>query len=301
MCPYDRFRPLAAPAVKMTSDECCDDVWWCPYLGTSQRNHDHPACSKISGNSRSAKSGVESIENKQRDPGPAKWPNTGKPWALEPCPSLSGSAHPPNKERGPCRCPRRPLRHHPTTGVSISFHRHVTQALMSPPSPFHSFSSHSETFVNFRIRTPSAQMLRNSCASSSLSTENCQLYTRLPKTTAFPSPNIAQLPSTSYLSYDTPLLSTPSLYASFCPCYPSDDISMNPTTQGHSVLKTCNTASGTFLCLLTQFFFSVANSVGPSPIHKALWLVEMSECSPKARFTFALGPCVRFVPWSGTV
>jgi hypothetical protein len=32
-------------AVNMTSDECCDDVWWCPYPGTSQRNHDHQ-CSK---------------------------------------------------------------------------------------------------------------------------------------------------------------------------------------------------------------------------------------------------------------
>jgi hypothetical protein len=31
---------------KMTSDECCDDVWWCPYPGTSQRNHDHQ-CSKF--------------------------------------------------------------------------------------------------------------------------------------------------------------------------------------------------------------------------------------------------------------
>jgi hypothetical protein len=27
----------------------------------------------------------------------------------------------------------------------------------------------------------------------------------------------------------------------------------------------------------------------------------MSECSPKVGFTFALGPCVRFVPWSGTM
>jgi hypothetical protein len=31
--------------VKMTFNECCDDVWWRPYLGTSQRNHDHQ-CSK---------------------------------------------------------------------------------------------------------------------------------------------------------------------------------------------------------------------------------------------------------------
>jgi hypothetical protein len=26
----------------MTSNECCDDVGWRAYLGTSQRNHDHP-------------------------------------------------------------------------------------------------------------------------------------------------------------------------------------------------------------------------------------------------------------------
>jgi hypothetical protein len=31
--------------VKMTSNECCDDVWWRAYLGTSQRNHRHQ-CSK---------------------------------------------------------------------------------------------------------------------------------------------------------------------------------------------------------------------------------------------------------------
>jgi hypothetical protein len=39
----DHWRP--PEAVKMTSDECCDDVWWCPYPGTLQRNHDHQ-CSK---------------------------------------------------------------------------------------------------------------------------------------------------------------------------------------------------------------------------------------------------------------
>jgi hypothetical protein len=39
----DHWRP--PEAVKMTSDECCDDVRWCPYPGTSQRNHDHQ-CSK---------------------------------------------------------------------------------------------------------------------------------------------------------------------------------------------------------------------------------------------------------------
>jgi hypothetical protein len=39
----DHWRP--PEAVKMTSDECWDDVWWCPYPGTSQRNHDHQ-CSK---------------------------------------------------------------------------------------------------------------------------------------------------------------------------------------------------------------------------------------------------------------
>jgi hypothetical protein len=39
---------LGAPAtgaprvfIKMTSNVCCDDVWWCSYPGTSQRNHDH--------------------------------------------------------------------------------------------------------------------------------------------------------------------------------------------------------------------------------------------------------------------
>jgi hypothetical protein len=32
-------------SLKMTSDVGCDDVWWGPYLDTSQRNHD-PECTK---------------------------------------------------------------------------------------------------------------------------------------------------------------------------------------------------------------------------------------------------------------
>jgi hypothetical protein len=39
----DHWRP--PESVKMTSNVCCDDVWWGPYPGTSQRNHDHQ-CSK---------------------------------------------------------------------------------------------------------------------------------------------------------------------------------------------------------------------------------------------------------------
>jgi hypothetical protein len=36
----DLWRP--PETVKMTSNECCDDIGWRAYLGTSQRNHDHP-------------------------------------------------------------------------------------------------------------------------------------------------------------------------------------------------------------------------------------------------------------------
>jgi hypothetical protein len=39
----DHWQP--PEAVKMTSDERWDDVWWRAYVGTSQRKHDHQ-CSK---------------------------------------------------------------------------------------------------------------------------------------------------------------------------------------------------------------------------------------------------------------
>jgi hypothetical protein len=155
--------------------------------------------------------------------------------------------------------------------VSISFHRHVTQALMSPPSPFHSFSSHSPPHFSLPNSTRGSRRRLPSLPRTSLSSPQPHIY---------PTTHPSSAPHRSTL-----------LFAHV----------IHPTTQGHGVLKTYNTASGTFLCLLTQFFFlggKLRGTIRRFPRPFGPWI---SECSPKAGFTFALGPCVRFVPWSGTV